>query len=128
MSCDVLLRRFCLCEPTLSLSMARYVRAWFKSGFGKFIFHCYQVRPHFLCAALMNPHRTKQHAVRRFSTVSLQIFAPFKLRPPRAKTCFGLIKFSACTAAACIHCHTEPCKTKFRLQQFLAKHDQAENS
>ena len=29
-------------------------------GFGKFIFHCYPVRLHFLCAALMSPRRTKQ--------------------------------------------------------------------
>ena len=26
----------------------------------KYIFHCRQVRPHFLCAALMSPQRTKQ--------------------------------------------------------------------
>ena len=50
-------------------------------------------------------------------TASLQIFGPFKCRPPRTKTHFGRIKFSARAAAACIHCHTEPCKTKFRLQQ-----------
>ena len=31
-----------------------------KSGFGKFIFNCYQVRSHFLCAALMSPQRTNQ--------------------------------------------------------------------
>ena len=32
---------------------------FFKSGVGKFIFnHCYQVWPHFLCAALMGPQRT----------------------------------------------------------------------
>ena len=34
---------------------------------GNFYFHCYQVRPHFLCAALMSSKRTKQHAVRRLS-------------------------------------------------------------
>ena len=27
---------------------------------GNFYFHCYQVRPHFLCAALTSPQRTKQ--------------------------------------------------------------------
>ena len=26
----------------------------------KIYFHCYQARPHFLCAALMSPQRTKQ--------------------------------------------------------------------
>ena len=52
----------------------------------------------------------------RYNTVSVQIFGPSKSRPPRANsnTHFGRIKFSACTAAACIHCHTEPCKTNFR--------------
>ena len=37
---------------------------------GNFYFHCYQVRPHFLCAALMSSKRTKQHAVRRLSYIA----------------------------------------------------------
>ena len=36
---------------------------------GNFYFHCYQVRPHFLCAALMSSQRTKQHALRRLSNI-----------------------------------------------------------
>ena len=38
---------------------------------GNFYFHCYQARPHFLCAALMSSQRTKQHAVRRLSSLLL---------------------------------------------------------
>ena len=42
---------------------------------GNFYFHCYQVRPHFLCAALMSSKRTKQHAVRRLYFVALGSWA-----------------------------------------------------
>ena len=51
----------------------------------------------------------------------IQIFGPFNFQLPWAKTHFGRIQFSACTAAACIHCHTEPRRTKFRPRKAQAE-------
>ena len=55
---------FVLCRAHWLVSLstrARCIRAWLKSGFGKFIFHCYHVRLHFLRAVLKSPQKTKQY-------------------------------------------------------------------
>ena len=63
---------FAVCITQSSLTCQFEHSGKVRSGLiGNFYFHCYQVRPHFLCAALMSSQRTKQHAVRRLS-----IFAP----------------------------------------------------
>ena len=67
----------------------------------------------FRTVPVINMPRTLHTSPSR-TTASLQMFALFKYPPPRAKTHFGPHQIVACSAAACIHCHTEPCKTKFR--------------
>ena len=68
---------------------------------GNFYFHCYQVRPHFLCAALMSSKRTKQHAVRRLSialhvcsqvnvALVLKVLRVYKITNPCAGTWLAL--------------------------------------
>ena len=65
---------FAVCVMQSSLNCQFEHSGKVRSGLiGKFYFHCYQVRPHFLCAALMSSKRTKQHAVRRLSTVFIYI-------------------------------------------------------
>ena len=59
---------FAVCVMQSSLTCQLEHSGKVRSGLiGNFYFHCYQVRPHFLCAALMSSKRTKQHAVRRLS-------------------------------------------------------------
>ena len=64
------------------------------------------------------------------ATVSRQIFGPIKFRPLSAKTHFGRIKLSTCTAAACTTVTLNLAKENFRRNKykFSAKHVQAENS
>ena len=65
---DVWGSAFAVCITQSSLTCQFEHSGKVRSGLiGNFYFHCYQVRPHFLCAALMSSQRTKQHAVRRLS-------------------------------------------------------------
>ena len=52
---------FAVCVMQSSLTCQFEHSGKVRSGLiGNFYFHCYQVRPHFLCAALTSPQRTKQ--------------------------------------------------------------------
>ena len=65
---------FAVCITQSSLTCQFEHSGKVRSGpIGNFYFHCYQVLPHFLCAALMRSQRTKQHAGRRLSTCHIRI-------------------------------------------------------
>ena len=65
---------FAVCVMQSSLTCQFEHSGKVRSGLiGNFYFHCYQVRPHFLCAALMSSKRTKQHAVRRLSIYNIYL-------------------------------------------------------
>ena len=81
---------FAVCITQSSLTCQFEHSGKVRSGLiGNFYFHCYQVRPHFLCAALMSSQRTKQHAVRRLSNIII-----ISLRPAQAAgSVYGANKF-----------------------------------
>ena len=78
---------FAVCVMKSSLTCQFEHSGKVRSGLiGNYYFHSYQVRPHFLCAALMSSQRTKQHAVHRLGIYAIRYESHQRANATRAHT------------------------------------------